>query len=78
MCIQVHSQQSHQIRKGPVKFGSELKETENQYRHQSCPNLDPDGIGTGAHKGLDLKVMLQGFKGMMKRRYIRIEVLNHD
>jgi len=41
---------------------SKLEETENQHGNQCCPNLDLDGIGTGSHKGLDLKVLLQGFK----------------
>ena len=59
---QIHPQQSHQIRKGPVKFRSKLEETENQHRNQCCPNLDLHGIGTGSHEGLDLKVLLQSFK----------------
>ena len=59
---QIHSQQSHQVRKGPVEFGSKLEETKDQHRDQCCPNLDLHGIGTGSHKGLDLKVLFQGFK----------------
>ena len=62
MSKEVHSQQGHEIRKGPVKLGAKLEETENQHRNQCCPNLDLDGIGTGPHKGLDLKVLFQGFK----------------
>ena len=56
MSKEVHSQQGHEIRKGPIKLGSKLEETENQHCDQCCPNLDLDGIGTGTHKGLDLKV----------------------
>ena len=62
MSKEVHSQQGHEIRKGPIKLGSKLKEPQDEHRNQCCPNLDLDGIGTGAHKGLDLKVLLQGFK----------------
>src|SRR4030066_1523354 len=62
MSKEVHSQQGHEIRKGPVKLGAKLEETENQHRNQCCPNLDLNGIGTGPHKGLDLKVLFQGFK----------------
>jgi len=62
MSKEVHSQQGHEIRKGPVKLGSKLEETENQHCNQCCPNLDLHGIGTGTHKGLDLKVLFQGFK----------------
>ena len=59
---QVHSQQGHQVRKGPIKLGSELKEPQDQRRDQCCPNLNPNSIGAGPHKGLDLKVLLQSFK----------------
>jgi len=43
-------------------LGSKLKEAQDEHRNQCCPNLDLDGIGTGTHKGLDLKVLFQGFK----------------
>jgi hypothetical protein len=56
---QVHSQQSNQVRKGPVEFGSKLEEAKDQHRDQCCPNLDLHGIGTGPNKGLDLQVLLQ-------------------
>jgi len=59
---QVHSQQGYQVRKGPIKLGSELKEPQDQHRDQCCPNLNLDGIGAGPHKGLDFKVLLQSFK----------------
>ncbi len=62
MSKEVHSQEGHEIRKGPVKLGTKLKEPQNQHGNQCCPNLDLDGIGTGAHKGLDLQVLLQSFK----------------
>src|SRR5512147_2112853 len=62
MSKEVHSQQGHEIRKRPVKLGTKLKEPQNQHGNQCCPNLDLDGIGTGAHKGLDLQVLLQRFK----------------
>src|SRR4030066_198105 len=62
MSKQIHSQQGHEIRKGPVKLGSKLKEPQDQHRDQCCPNLDLNGISTGPHKGFDLKVLLQGFK----------------
>jgi hypothetical protein len=62
MSKEVHSQQGHEIRKGPVKLGTKLKEPKNQHGNQCCPNLDLDGIGTGAHKGLDFQVLLQSFK----------------
>src|SRR5512136_992178 len=45
-----------------MKLGSKLKEPQDEHRNQCCPNLDLNGIGTGAHKGLDLKVLFQGFK----------------
>jgi len=59
---QVHPKQSHQIRKRPGEFGSKLEKPKDQHRNQCCPNLDLDGIGTGADKGLDLEVLLQSFK----------------
>ena len=59
---EVQPEQRHQIRKGPVEFGAELKETENQHGDQCCPNLSLHGIGAGAHKGLDFEVLFQGFK----------------
>src|SRR4030042_1148572 len=62
MSKEVHSQQGHEIRKGPVELGTKLKEPQDQHRDQCCPNLDLDRIGTGSHKGLDLEVGLQGFK----------------
>src|SRR3972149_10874170 len=62
MSKEVHSQQSHEIRKGPIELGSKLKEPQDQHCYQCCPNLDLHGIGTGSHKGLDLKVLLQSFK----------------
>ena len=62
MSKKVHSQQGHEIRKGPVKLRTKLKEPQDQHGDQCCPNLNLDSIGTGSHKGLDLKVLLQGFK----------------
>src|SRR4030067_1138678 len=62
MSKEIHSQQGPEIRKGPVKSGAKLKEPQDQHCDQCCPNLDLNGIGTGAHKGLDLQVLLQGFK----------------
>ena len=56
---QIHSQQGHQVRKGPIELGSELKEPQNQHRNQCCPNLNPNSIGAGPHKGLDLEVLFQ-------------------
>ena len=43
-------------------MGTRLKEPQDQHRNQCCPNLDLDSIGTGAKEGLDLKILLQGFK----------------
>ncbi len=59
---EIHAQQGHQIRKGPMKLRSELKESQDQHRNQCCPNLNPHRIGTGSNKGLDLEVLLQSFK----------------
>src|SRR4030042_1832175 len=56
---QIHSQQGHQVRKGPIKLGSELKEPQDQYCDQCCPNLNLNRIGAGPHKGLDLEVLFQ-------------------
>jgi hypothetical protein len=56
---QVHSQQGDQIRKGPAEFGSKLEEPQDQHRNQCCPNLNLNGIGTGAYKGLDLQILFQ-------------------
>ena len=62
MSKEIHSQQGHEIRKRPVKLGPKLKESQDQHRNQCCPNLNLNGIGTGADKGLDLEVLFQGFK----------------
>src|SRR3989304_6608910 len=62
MSKKVHSQQGHEIRKGPIQLGAKLKEPQDQHRNQCCPNLDFYRIGTGPHEGLDLKALLQGFK----------------
>jgi hypothetical protein len=59
MSKQIHSQQGHQVRKGPMELGSELKEPKDQHRNQCCPNLNPHSIGAGSHKGLDLEVLFQ-------------------
>src|SRR4030042_2175006 len=59
---QIHSQQGYQVRKGPIKFGSELKEPQDQHSDQCCPNLNLNCIGAGSYKGLDLKVLFQSFK----------------
>src|SRR5512139_842131 len=59
---QIHSQQGHQIRKGPIELGSELKEPQDQHRNQCCPNLNPHRIGAGPHKGLDFEVLFQSLK----------------
>ena len=56
---QIHSQQGHQVRKGPIKLGSELKKPQDQHRDQCCPNLNSNSIGAGPHKGLDLEVLFQ-------------------
>ena len=43
---EIHSQQGHEIRKGPMKLRPKLKEPQDQHGNQCCPNLDLDGIGT--------------------------------
>ncbi len=45
-----------------MELGSKLEETENQHCDQCCPNLNLSRIGAGSHKGLGLKILLQGFK----------------
>ena len=34
---------------------------EQQQGNQGCPNLNPQGILTGADKGFDFEMLLQGF-----------------
>ena len=62
MSKEIHPEQGHQIRKRPAEFGPKLQKTKNQHGNQCCPNLNLDGIGTGANKGLDLEVLLQMLK----------------
>ena len=56
---EIHPKQGHQIRKRPAEFGSKLEKPQDQHGNQCCPNLNPDGIGAGSDKGLDLEVLLQ-------------------
>ncbi len=45
-----------------MELRSKLEEFEDQHGNQYCPNLNLNGIGTGPDKGLDLKVLLEGFE----------------
>jgi hypothetical protein len=45
-----------------MELGSKLEVPEDQHGNQCCPNLNLHGIMTGSNKGLDLKVLLQGFE----------------
>jgi hypothetical protein len=59
---EIHPEQSNQIRKRPVEFGSKLEKAKDQHSNPCCPNLNLDSIRRGPYKGFDLKILLQGLK----------------
>ncbi len=59
---QIHAQQRYQIRQRPTPLRFQLHEAQHQHRNQRRPYLGLHRGGRGAHEGLDLQVLFQGFK----------------
>ena len=68
---QIHTENSHQIRKSPVEFGPQVQKAEDQHRNPCCLNLNLDRIRTGPNKGLDLEVLLQRFEKQLNLPQIK-------
>ena len=62
MSEEIHAKQRHQIGQTPAKPGGQLQIAQQEHDNQRGPDLDLHGIGRGAHKGLDLEVLLQGLE----------------
>src|SRR5207248_377534 len=49
-------------RQRPSEASPKLEEAQEQHGNQRGPDLSLEGVGTGADKGLDLEVLLDGLK----------------
>ena len=59
---QLLAQQSGEIGQTPAKASAQLQVLEHEQRDQSGPDLNLQGVGAGAHEGLDAQVLLQRFE----------------
>ena len=59
---QLLAQQSGEIGQTPAKASAQLQVLEQEQRDQSGPDLNLQGVGAGAHEGLDAQVLLQRFE----------------
>src|SRR5712691_4870270 len=50
---QLLAQQSGEIGQAPAKAGAQLQVLEHEQRNQGGPDLNLQGVGAGAHEGLD-------------------------
>ena len=59
---QLLAQQSGEIGQTPAEAGAQLQVLEHEQRDQRGPDLNLQGVGAGAHEGLDAQVLLQRFE----------------
>jgi hypothetical protein len=59
---QVQAEHRSQVRERPVGLREVGQPLQQQQRDQGCPNLDAEGVFTGADEGLDGQVLLEGLE----------------
>ncbi len=59
---EIHAQQRHQIGQAPVEASGHLQVAQQEHRNQGGPDLRLHGIGRGAHEGLNLQILFEGFE----------------
>lgn len=71
---QVHPEQGHQIGERPSEPGLQLQVPQDQHGNHGRPDLDLDGVGTGAHKHLDLQVLFERLEEQFDMPAILVDV----